>query len=180
MSQPNRAAVKSGNAPWILASVLAVLVVVLALALVRVLAVRHDSDRSGVGWAAPTTADQQAVTAGATEAANILSFTRKNFGRDFDRALAGATGKLRSDLAAKRTLTLSQMTRGKFDLKADVVRSAFESEDGGAVLLLVTVNGSRVGDTGQASVPSTQRLELTMVRQGGKWLASNLLSVGIQ
>ncbi len=177
MSQPTRT---PGTSPWVLTSVLAVVVVALALVLVRVLAVRHDPARTGAGSAAPTTSDQQAVTAGATEAANILTYRRGSFAADFDRALAGATGTLRSDLAGKRTLTLSQMTKAKFDLKGDVARSAFESEDGGAVLLLVTVNGSRVADGGQASVPSAQRLELTMVRKDGKWLASNLVSVGVQ
>ena len=177
MSEQTRA---RSNTPWVVAVVLALLVAVLAVLLVHTLSVRDDDTRTSGSRYAPTDAQQRAVQAGATEAANLLTFSRKSFDQDFARALKGTTGNLKKDLADRRKTTLTAMTQGKIDLKANVVESAFESEDGGKVLILVTVNGTKINDQGQTSVASPQRLELTMVRSGDTWLAGNLTSVGIQ
>ena len=47
------------------------------------------------------------------------------------------------------------------------------------MLVLITINGYAVNDQG-AQRAAPQRLELTMVQSGGKWLATNLAMVGIQ
>jgi hypothetical protein len=177
MSEPKPA---RGNAPWVTAGVLVLLVALLAVILVHAISVRDDNDRNAGARYAPTGDQQQAVQTGATEAANLLTFSRKTFAADFARALGGATGSLKKDLTARKATTLSAMTKGKFDLTAKVVESAFENEQSGKVQLLVTVNGANVNDSGQTSAAAPQRLELTMVRSGTKWLASNLTSVGIQ
>lgn len=177
MSEQTRA---RSNAPWVMAAAVALLVAGLALLLVHVRSVRDDNDRTVGTRTGPTDSQQEAVQAGATEAANLLTFTRKNFEANFARALKGTTGNLKKDLADRKKTTLSAMTKGKFDLKASVVESAFENEDGGKVLILVTLNGRNVSDSGTPSVATPQRLELTMVRSGSAWLASNLVSVGIQ
>jgi hypothetical protein len=177
MSEPKRA---RGTAPWVVAGVLVLLVAGLTILLVHTVSVRHNNDRDAGARYAPTSDQLDAVQLGATEAANLTTFTRKSFDADFTRALDGATGNLKKDLTGQKANTLSAMTKGKFDLKASVVESAFESEDGGKVLVLVTLNGKHVFDSGQADAAAPQRLELTMVRSGGKWLATNLSSVGIQ
>jgi hypothetical protein len=177
MSEQTRA---RGRAPWVVATVLVLVVAALVVALVHVRAVRDDNKRDAGGAGAPTAAQQRAVQAGATEAANLLTFTRKNFAADFARALKGTSGALKKDLTARKATTLSAMTKGKFDLKASVVESAFESASGGKVVILVTVNGTNVSDSKTPSVAQPQRLELTMVPSGSSWLADNLVSVGIQ
>jgi hypothetical protein len=177
MSEPKRA---QGNAPWVVAGGLILLVAVITIALVHTISVRHDNDKNVGERASATQSQQEAVQVAATEAANLITYTRKAFSADFSRALNGATGGLKSDLVKQKANTLSAMTKGKFDLKASVVESAFESESGGKVLVLVTLNGKHVLDSGAADTAAPQRLELTMVKSGGKWLASNLSSVGIQ
>src|SRR4051794_37720044 len=177
MSQQTRA---RGNAPWVAAAVLTVVVALLALALVRVRAVADDNDRNAGTAAGPTSDQLEAVQAGATEAANLTTLTRKNYSGDFARALAGASGNLRKDLLAHKKSYLSAMTSGKFDLKATVVESAFEADSAGKVTMLVTLNGTHVVDGQPNSVASVQRLELTMVSAGGKWLATDFTSVGVQ
>jgi Mce-associated membrane protein len=176
MSEPKRA---QGNAPWVVAGVLVLVVALLTIALVHTNSVADDNTAKAGSQYAPTRDQQVAVQAGATEAANLLTFSRKNFETDFARALNGATGSLKKDLAGRKATTLSAMKKGKFDLTAKVVESAFESEQSGKVQLLVTINGANVDDKGQNSAAAPQRLELTMVRSGDKWLASNLVSVGI-
>jgi hypothetical protein len=170
--------------PWAVALVLALLVAALAIALPHVRGVsqraRAAADASTDTVSLPLDY-QEAVQAAATEAANVLSYTRKNFAADWDRSLAGATGNLRKDHEADRATTLERLTTQKVDLVATVQHSAFESApEGGGVLVLVTVNGVTVNDAGERSAQTPQRLELTMVKSGDKWLASDLTMIAIQ
>ncbi|HEY7009941.1 MAG TPA: hypothetical protein VH395_13415 [Jatrophihabitantaceae bacterium] len=170
----------SETKPWIVTGAVALVVAALAVLLAHTAAVRADNRHDAGRRYAPTAAQQAAVQAGATEAANLTSYRRTHFAADFARALAGTTGNLRKDLAAKKTMTLAAMTDGKFDLRSSVVQSAFESADHGKVLVLVTLNGRHVfDDNKQVSASVPQRLELTMIRAAGAWRAANLTSVGI-
>jgi Mce-associated membrane protein len=168
------------TAPWIVAAVLALLTAALVVFLVHILSLR-SSDTASAGASFALTPDQtKAVQAGTTEAANLTTLSRAHFDHDFTRALNGATGELHKDMVSGRKGYLSAMTSGKFDLKASVVQSAFESQSGNKVLVLVTVNGSRVVDKVTNPITTPQRFQLTMVKTDGKWLASDLLSVGVQ
>jgi hypothetical protein len=176
MSEPRRA---RGSAPWVVAGVLVLVVAALVVGLVRTYAVRDDNAHTAGTRNGPTQEQQAAVQAAATEAANLTTFSRKNFASDFARAVSGATGALKADVAKNKASTLAAMTKGKFDLVSNVVQSAFESASGSKVLVLVTLNGTHKFDSGQTPVGSTQRLELTMVRSGDSWLAKDLFKIGI-
>ncbi|MCZ4500309.1 MAG: hypothetical protein JWQ74_2864 [Marmoricola sp.] len=179
MSQPTG---ERRRAPWIVAGGLGVLVALLALAFVHVHSVsREHAKNSGSGYGL-TTLQAQAVTAASTEAANVVTFNRKTFDADFARALNGATGALKTDLSGKKALTLSTMTTGKFDLKGTIGAAAYAgmTDTGKGYLVLVTVNGFKVADTASDSSSSVQRLELTMQKTNGKWLASALNALGIE
>jgi hypothetical protein len=167
-------------APWVVAGALVLIAAVLVVLVVRVRAVGDDNTRNAGQLLAPTQSQQQAVEAGATEAANLTTLSRSKYQADFARALAGATGNLAKDLRSHKAAYLSAMTAGKFDLKASVVQSAFESEADGKVLVLVTLNGTHVVDKVANPVATPQRLELTMVRSGNSWLASEFVAVGVQ
>lgn len=184
MSEPNRG---RSRTPWIVAGALAVVVAALAVLLVHVASVRDEQEHAGTeataasAPAALTRSQQEAVTSGATEAANLVSYSRKSFQADFARALAGATGALAKDVHSEKAKTLAQMTKNKIDLKGSVEHSAYAGTDGSRnVLVLVTVNGYSVNDKRQRSAANTQRVELTMTKSGGKWLATNLTSIGIR
>lgn len=169
--------------PWVVAGLLAVVVTLIAIALPHVHAV---SARANAAADRPKTVSlpkdyQAAVQAAATEAANILSYSRKNFDADWERSLAGATGNLKKDHAADKDKTKEQLTNQKIDIVATVQHSAFESvDDSGHVLALVTVTGYAVNDQGERSAENPQRLELTMVKSGDKWLATDLQMIGIE
>lgn len=168
--------------PWLVTALLAVVVVLIAIALPHVRAVSNQARAAadaGKSVALPTD-DQAAVQAAATEAANILTYSRKHFDADWNRSLAGATGNLRKDQDAKKSAALQAITTNKIDLQAQVQHSAFESAADGQVLVLVTVDGYAVNDAGQRSAQTPQRLELTMVKSAGKWLATDLTMIGIQ
>lgn len=178
MSDQNRA--PTGNAPWIVAGILALLAGLLVVLIVHTDAVAQGNTRDAGSLVAPTADQQRAVQSAAIEAADLTTLSRARFEADFARALAGATGDLRHDLVSKKSAYLSAMRAGRFDLRSSVVESAFESQTGGKVLALVTLNGSHVVDKVTSPVTTPQRLELTMVKSGGKWLASEFLQVGVQ
>ncbi len=172
-----------GLAPWVVAGVLVVLIAAVAVVLPHVHAVsKRASDAAAANEARVTLPVdyQKAVLAGATEAANLLTYSRKSFEADYARALGGATGSLKADIAARKASTLETMTKNKIDLSANVEHSAFESATGNSVSVLVTVNGFSKNDAGVSSVATPQRVELTMIKSSGTWLASELTSIGIQ
>lgn len=168
--------------PWVIAGVLAVLVAAVAVLLPHVRSVSQDArDRADANTTVALSVDQQeAVQAAATEAANLLTYARKSFDADWQRSLDGASGELRKEHEQQRADAQAKITKNKIDLTAKVQHSAFESAAEGTVLVLVTVNGFTVNDQGTSSAPIPQRLELSMVNTDGKWLASDLTSIGIQ
>lgn len=177
MSEPRRA---QSTAPLVVAAVLVLVAAALTVWIVHVYSVRDERTQATAAHYGPTKDQFAAVQAAATEAANLTTYSRSSFDNDFARALKGATGALRSDVSKNKAATLKAMTQGKFNLTSKVIESAFESAspDGNRVLALVTLNGSHVFDNGTTPVVSSQRLELTMVRSGSSWLATDLYKVG--
>ena len=109
-----------------------------------------------------------------------FSLSRSNFDADFNRAIAGTTGQLKSDLQKDKASTLSQLTANKFDIKAQVTDTALESGDAKrGYLVILVANGFRVDDTGTTSAAIPKRIQLTMIEVGGKWLASDLQGVDL-
>ncbi|MGH8961192.1 MAG: hypothetical protein ACRDWT_08285 [Jatrophihabitantaceae bacterium] len=165
--------------PWIVAAVLAVLAVVLAALLFAVVyPARHRHKDSAA--AQFSSSEQAALSAATTQTINMLTYARKSFDTDFARALAGATGQLRSDLQKDKASTLTQLTTNKFDIKAQVTDTALESGDAAkGYLVLLVANGYRIDANGKQSAAIPKRIELTMVRVGGKWLASDLQGIDL-
>jgi hypothetical protein len=162
------------------AAILGVVVAGLVIVFIHVHAVSRNQSSSQSGVALTET-QNEAITAASTEAIDVLSFSRKNFAADFQRALNGATGKLKSDLSGKRSVTLEALTDGKFDLSAQVATpGALAGYSGKDLLVLVTVNGFKTADDASQNSSSVQRLEMTMQLVHGKWLAADLNAVGIQ
>ena len=167
------------RAPLTTAAVLFAVAIALGIVLfVVAYPARSDHRKTGVQIFSAT--EQAAMSAASTVSINILSYSRATFAADYQRALDGTSGQLRSDMDKERTPTLNQMTSGKFDLKATVSDVGLEGGTAGAgYQVLVVVSGYKVDDTGKASASVVNRLELTMVNVGGKWLASNLKSIAL-
>lgn len=162
-------------APWVIAGVAAVAFAVLFYLYYSVLPDYKDSHTPGD----LTSTEQRAVTAAATETTNLLSYRRANFDADFQRALDGATGGLKTDIQGKRAATLAAMTKGKFDLVAKVTNQALEgptAKSGSGYIVLLTVNGYQ---STQPDLPNQQSLRVTMVQVKGKWLAADVQNVSV-
>jgi hypothetical protein len=158
-----------------------------ALLLVYLVALRPDERNANAERAAAqrqlgqlTSTESDAVNAAATEMLNLVTFRRAHFAADFQRALNGATGSLKSDVSKNRAQTLNAMTKGKFDLTGKITHKALEGPTGAGkqhgYVVLVTINGYRSSAPDQ---PVQQSLEVTVVPVNGKWLASDVTNIGI-
>jgi hypothetical protein len=166
-------------APWIAAAVAGALAI--ALAVVYFVVVRPDHrSKQAQAKGGFTGTERTAMDAATTEAVNLQSLTRAHFDRDWARALAGTTGPLHSDLANSKATTLKTLQQKKLDLRADVTHTALlgPSEDGKGYVVLVTMLGYQVSG-GQQSLPTPQRLQLTVVEVKGKWLANDVSQRGL-
>ncbi|HEV7203619.1 MAG TPA: hypothetical protein VGN18_03355 [Jatrophihabitans sp.] len=162
-------------APWVIAGVAAVVFAVLFYLYYSVLPDYKNSHTPGD----LTATEQRAVTAAATETTNLLSYRRANFDADFQRAVDGATGGLKTDIQGKRAATLAAMTKGKFDLTARVTNQALEGptdKGGTGYIVLLTVNGYQ---STQPQVPNQQSLRVTVVDVKGQWLATDVQNVSV-
>jgi hypothetical protein len=166
---------RASAAPWITAAVAGV--VLIALLVAYFVALRPDQDKVDGDL---NGTEVSAVNAAAVEMVNLLSFRRAHFEADYQRALSGATGSLRSDVQSNKAATQSTMTKGKFDLIGKVTHKALEGPAAAgktnSYVVLVTVNGYRSTSMDQ---PVQQSLEVTVVRSKGKWLASDVTNIGV-
>ena len=109
---------------------------------------------------------------------NQFTYTRPDFDQDFARALAGATGPVKSDLSKNEAQLKSLMTAGGFDLSGKVTDAALSDTAKDSVDVLVSAVGYHVTSAGQTPA-TTARFKVTMTKTGGKWYASNLTTIGL-
>jgi Mce-associated membrane protein len=127
-----------------------------------------------------TSGERAAMQAAGNAVVDLLSYSRASFDADYDRALAGTTGKLHDDMAGAKAQTLKTMNQGGFDLAAKLDTTALvpatpgDGADGGSAKVLVVVSGWTVTDDGTASQPKIERVQMTMEDTDGHWLASDL------
>lgn len=119
-----------------------------------------------------------AVTAGAREVVNLLSYSRADFTADFNRALAGLTDTLRREQLTKRDGLFRAMTQAQSDYAGQVRAVGVESASGTSALLLVLATGYEVGaSTGSQPVSGTERFEVGVTFVHGRWLVSEYLAL---
>jgi Mce-associated membrane protein len=167
------------RAPWIVAAVFGVIAGILAALLVALTwgGLAHK-DKTNANPAF-TSSEQASVDAAKQFVINQFTYSRASFDKDFARALAGATGGVKSDLSKNQAQLKSLMTAGGFDLAGSVTDSGLSSADGkGNVDVLVSATGYHVTSAGRVPA-TTARFKVTMTKIDGKWYASNLTTVGL-
>jgi hypothetical protein len=118
-----------------------------------------------------------AVTAGAREVVDLLSYDRASFTADVNRALDGLTGALRSQQAQRAQSLASTMAAQHMDYAGAVRSVGVESASGSSVLLLVCATGYELVDGTRAPQSGTERFEVGVTRTGGRWLVSEYLAL---
>lgn len=173
-ARPQRQAV----APFVVAGALAAVAVALAVIVLVVVRPDRHANHKNAGHGL-STVQLQAVDAAKLQVKNMLTYSRGTFDADFARTKAGATGGLASDLDKDKSALQQQMTTGKFDLQGVITAWAFEESAGQNYSVLVSAQGWKIDSTGNRTLQTRSRFEMTMTHTGGKWLASNLQSVGL-
>jgi hypothetical protein len=172
--------------PWISAAVVGAAFVALLLVYVVILRPdeRHADDQRAAAKERTgqlTATEKAAMNAAGTEMVNLVTFSRDHFEADYQRAVDGATGSLRSDVQGKRAETLKAMTDGKFDLFGRLTHKALEdqvtSNGKTGYVVLVTINGFR---SSAPQTPIQQNLAVTVINVDGKWLANDVRNIGVE
>ena len=125
------------------------------------------------------TEQQRVVDAATIEVKNIFTYARKSYDADYQRAIDGATGGVKTDLESNKAKLLAQMQSGKFDLEGAITGAAFEEIQGNQAVVLISAQGYKLPDGAERTLASAARFEVTLTLVGNRWLASGLTSVGL-
>ncbi len=123
------------------------------------------------------TALVEAVTAGAREVVDLLSYARASFDADFDRALDGLTGPLRTQQEQRRAGVEQSMNQTQTDYAGQVRSVGVESASGTSVLLLVCATGYSAQASSAQPVSGTERFEVGVQFVGGRWLVNSYVAL---
>jgi Mce-associated membrane protein len=153
---------------------LSLVALLLAAALGALLVVRDHHANAGL-----SAQEQAAVDAASHEMINLQTFRLAHFDADFGRARTGLTGELLKAFSPRRAALHQGLMRSRQDTSASVTQAAFEQSKGNNALVLMTMNNYRVDAKGKQTLFDSGRFEVTVTKVGGRWLASNLTSVGL-
>lgn len=124
-------------------------------------------------------AHREVAAAARTEAMAFLTVDHTDMGPLIDAVLAGATGGFAEQYASQRDTLTSEAIRTEATSTAEVVALGVGSLDEDTATVLVaansTVTNSSTGSEGQVRY---YRLRLDLVREGERWLTSNVEFVG--
>lgn len=156
------------------AGVLGIFAVVLVAGLIVLLVVRGHHASPGL-----TSREQAAMDAASREMVALQTFRLAHFDSDFARARDGLTGELAKAFSGKKSALKAGLQKSKLDTSAAVTQAAFEHFQGDSALVLMTVNNYRIDAKGKKTLFTSGRFEVTVNEVEGRWLASNLTSVGL-
>lgn len=153
---------------WVIGG-LAVALVALLVA-IAVLATSRESFDDDL-----TAAQREVAEAARAEVVAFLTVDHEDMDPLVDAVLAGATGDFAGQYASQRETLTSEVIRTKATSTGEVVALGVGSLDDDSADVLVaansTVTNSRTGGVGQVRY---YRLRLVLVREGDRWLTSNL------
>ncbi|WP_210502375.1 hypothetical protein [Nocardioides xinjiangensis] len=157
---------RSGS--W-LGGALAVVLVGLLVAIGLVMSSRDAVDE-------PLTAAQQDVAAAArAEALAFLTVDHQDMDPLVEAVLAGATGEFAEEYRSQRDTLVSEAERTEAVSTPEVVALGVGDQDDDAATVLVAAN-STVTNTGTDARGEVRyyRLRMRLVREGGRWLTSDV------
>lgn len=182
------AAVSSGRPVWLWTTVALGVVLLAVVATIATLAlVRDDGTRelqsAAMPWEDPggeLTESSRAVAAAARE--ETLAFLEVDY-RDMEplteKVLDGATGEFKKQYADRVEDLVTQAKQNRSISEGEVVSLGVGELDDDSALVHVAANSQvQNRSTGGTPQPRYYRLQLDMVREGDRWLVSQLQFVG--
>lgn len=122
-----------------------------------------------------TAAQREVAAAARTEALAFLTVDHRSMDPLIDAVLAGATGDFKQQYADERARLVRQAKRSKAVSTGEIVALGVGDLDADSATVLVAAN-SDVSNTQTDNRPQTRyfRLRLDLVREGERWLTSNV------
>lgn len=158
--------VRAGS--W-LAGLLVVVLVGLLVAIGLVVTSRDTVDEE------LTSAQQDVAAAARAEALAFLTVDHRDMGPLIDAVLAGATGEFAEQYESQRRTLEREAVRTEATSTAEIVALGVGDQDEDSATVLLAAN-SRVTNTSTDSEGDVRyyRLRLELVREGERWLTSNV------
>ena len=122
---------------------------------------------------------EQLLSAARTQALNTVSLDYRQIDKDLDRLSAGATGDLRKDLDDRRVKSRADIVKAKAISTGRIVDAALVELKGDNGTALIIVDNTLTNETASASRTNRYRFQLDLTRSGDRWLANNLVSIGL-
>ncbi len=112
------------------------------------------------------------------ETVNFTTLDYRHLDRDLGRVLRGSTGDFRKQFQAGTKNLTQLVTANKAVAKGDVLDAGLVSSDSDSAVVLVVADSTVTNTASPKGEQRHYRLQLSLVRQQGHWLVSDLTFVG--
>jgi Mce-associated membrane protein len=112
------------------------------------------------------------------ETVNFTTLDYRHLDRGLGRVLRGSTGDFREQFRAGTDNLTSLVTANKAVAKGDVLDAGLVSSDSDSAVVLVVADSTVTNTANPKGEQRHYRLQLSLVRQKGHWLVSDLTFVG--
>jgi Mce-associated membrane protein len=125
-------------------------------------------------------ARQAALQAARQQAVNMTTISYETADRDLGRIISAATGTLKTQFEAQRKQFPDVLRREKSVSVGSVLAAGVTSQTGNTVEALVAVDATvKNATSGDAGVVKHYRMDIKVVRLGGRWLVSQVAFAGV-
>jgi Mce-associated membrane protein len=114
------------------------------------------------------------LAAARQQAVNLTTIDARRLDQDVQRILDGATGEFRQQFEAGASDLTSVLTKTESVSTGEVLEAALVTSDDDSGQVLVVVDSTITNTQEPKGRLSHYRMQLDLVRQGGRWLTSNL------
>jgi Mce-associated membrane protein len=122
---------------------------------------------------------EQAVLAAARqEALNFISIDYRRFGQDSQNVLAGATGDFKQQFSDQSKTLQELVTANKAVSSGQVLQAGLVTSGATSARVLIVADSTVVNTAAPKGQVRNYRLQMDLVEQGGRWLASDVQFVG--
>ena len=112
------------------------------------------------------------------QAVNFTTLNYQNLDRDLRRVLRGSTGDFRSQFRAGTKDLSALVTENKATSQGEVLDAGIVSDDADSARVLVVADSTVTNSADPKPQKRHYRMQLDLVREGSRWLVSDLQFVG--
>lgn len=122
--------------------------------------------------------EQDVLAAARQEALNFVSIDYRHFERDSGNVVAGATGDFKQQFSDQLKTLRDLVTSNKSVSAGQVLQAGIVTADAHAARVLVVADSKVVNTAAPTGQVRNYRLQMDLVEQSGRWLASSIEFVG--